>query len=365
MVNVSFYTYIGFAIAWAIFFLSWLFPNMRNQYASQLRGRQFEAVHMPDQRGLWSMIVVGIIGMICTLTIPEGDIMWADEYENPWVIVHKGLACVFGMVAGFGVAMLILSKYAENVDEIRTTCLMLFAGFILLFQSMLEATSAMPMVQDTKGWDHHSAVVDATTMLTRIFTWSLAFVLFIQIFCADKIFVILQLAMTLGLTLWGLFLAIAFGTTWCDNLDNPNATHCSPSDQGVSISMARFYVVGVNVVSIVIIVAMWHRCVPQWLIDIILPVDQPSGSVPSRLGKNGARAAGVASAPGGQSVQLFDMQGGEDEEETIPLDGGSGSGGGGSGSGGSRQQHLPRHQSQRQTGGRAPPDGADDISVSL
>lgn len=271
-------------MAWNLFWGYWLITNIRAHWENEIRGTQFKPVVAPGYRTLVIMFLTGIVGAVLTLTTPTPDILWADPYDHPWTTIHKTTATLWIMLSVMSFMFALGKKYVLDEEENRCSVLLLLGLMIYLFQVLLEVQTHIPGVgEEGNGWDHHSLVVDFVHVQMRVITIPFILVIGLEIFLDHKIFVFLRILFSGSITMWFYFLAAQFGTEWCDNLDNPNATHCDLRSQGVAIHVAGYTLPQIIIVSMFFHSLIWFRYIPQRMIIWLLPANQEAAIPPSRI----------------------------------------------------------------------------------
>lgn len=269
----------------------WLVMNIRSHWDNEMRGKQFNPVVAPGERALLLMFFAGIVGTILTLTIPRPDILWADPYDNPWIIIHLTHATLWTMISIVSFLFFLGQRHIKDEDENRTMVLVVFTVMIFLFQILMEGAIGLPgNAEEGSGFDHRSHVHDAVILQMRTITipWCLSMIA--EIFLEHKIFVFFRILMPGCLAAWFFFLASMFTTEWCDDLDNPESPHCDAKSQAVSIHIARYMLPRIILLGIFFLSIIWFRYIPKRIIVWLLPKDQVVGVPESRIGSSSTDA---------------------------------------------------------------------------
>lgn len=323
----TFYGLFWVFIIWGYIGAFWSFTNTRAHFRHEALKTRFVPVICPGHRTLFLLFLASVGGAFLTLTIPEPKLLWMDPYEHAWVLVHHMNAVQYILFAVVCFNMFLGQKYTKdhegnnNVEENNNAFRVLFAIMLLLLQMLMEGPNNMQVDEEWGGWDHKSELESYTRFLGRFLYIPLALILILEIFCESKIVVFMRLVFVLSTAAWFLFLAICYGDTWCDNLDDKDADYCDPKPQSVAKYIATYSLALIVSFVTFLLSLVWFRCVPQCVVNLFLKEYQDPNAIRSRLSSGRPSRPGVSLDPVSDTMEVHDYHSADNDpnfqDETL------------------------------------------------
>lgn len=291
MASPTFWSYFSPGVVSFIIYLFWTRQNAWSFWELINGNSRFVVTVIPKSPNVVRLVTIGLIaGVVITSTFPTWMVAFHSPHDDPWVLTHQRDASLYFIAA---VLLRTITSFHARVKEenAKRVSLMVLAIFYVLFGSLLNAPANIPpRMNETSGWDHHSELQDAAhEVMMYLVMLPMALACAVEaLFMSPRFWeaTFVRTSFMLAQSVYWFFLAFAFGTSWCDNLDGPNSDRCGDEIMGVQIYQTRMVVPVIIALSFYINSKIWSATWPSAILMLILCVPIPRFEDPNNSALN-------------------------------------------------------------------------------
>lgn len=310
-VNWGFWQYFFGGVVFFVLFVHALGTNLWAHWHADINGRKFVSVVAPGALPLLMCFFGGVVGATLTLIFPDPEVLWTNPYDKPWVLPHHRHAAMYLIFSTTSLSIWLGRRYTTSPSENRTHFLMMFALMLGLVQYLLEGMPPVPISGSTYDWDHPSPLQYAAHVSFRVIVYPLIATYLLEMFMMESAVTMMRLILMLSYTGYYFFMAVAFGSGWCDDMDGPEDQDCRERSMKVNMYVLIYAVPLIIALSTFFISLLWFRYVPQSIVNFWVPKNRVPPASRSAHDAEGGRAD--VGDTGMYSVQ-------QDDDEVIALD---------------------------------------------